>query len=608
MAFNSITLSFPDESEKLFLKKYFQDSLILFRIAFAVVIALYAGFGYLDITTVDKDLINEFFIIRFFIVVPFLSLVLLFSFHPLFEKYWQLLLFLCFLIAGTGIIYMSIKLQDSFTYYAGMMLIYPAGYFFIRLRFFMASIAGWTTILIYNVWVMFLPEFDFVLLMNVNFFFISANLIGMFAGYSIEYYARRDFYLNRQLDRQKEEIANANKNLELKIKERTSELVLAKDRAEQADKLKSSFLANMSHEIRTPMNIILGYANLIPEAESLEEINQDIRIINSSGALLLHLIDNIIDISKIEAGATTLNSSDFSLNNLMEEIRQIFAQDQSVLEKQLQIKVLNSFPDGADMVHLDRRRLKQILINLMKNACIFTDHGFVEFGYQINEPELLFYVKDTGTGIEKDQIGQIFDRFMQVNVDHKPLRQGSGLGLAVVKSYIKLFGGQIWVESELNKGTIFYFTLPMLKGNNEMNTNNFLSEPVKMNYDWSDKTILVAEDVDLNFLLIKKFLNKTGVKLLWAKDGKEAVEMSKENENIDLVLMDIRMPVMNGFEATKVIKEMRPALPIIAQTAYALDGDAEKSLEYGCSAYIAKPINLRNFLEMIAEYINKESL
>lgn len=469
MGLNRVTLSFPDEREEVFLQKYFSDSLRQFRVAFVLVIALYGVFGFLDSVMVP-DYKSQFYLIRFGIVIPFLSFVLLLSFTEIFRKIWQLLLFVSFILAGGGIAVMTVLIPENYSYYAGMMLIFSAGYFFIKLRFFLATMAGWITLAIYNTGAIFFSIAEPEIILNNNFFYISANLIGMFAAYYIEYYARRDFYLNQQLDKQKLEVEAINRNLETMVDERTKELhqrnvqlTEAKERAEQSDKLKSAFLANMSHEIRTPMNGIIGFANLLLEAEDEEELKEYVDVINENGKHLLSIINDIIDISKVEAGMLELKKEEFSVVALLDEIHRFFKSDKNVVEKSLRLGKKINLPDGFDPINSDRTRLKQILINLMTNATKYTDEGFVEFGCNLEDGDLVFYVKDSGMGMDEDQQNYVFERFMQVTTGHTPQQEGTGLGLAISKAYVKLFGGNIWLKSKPGEGSVFYFNIPLNK-------------------------------------------------------------------------------------------------------------------------------------------------
>ena len=602
MVFNKITLAFPEREEQLFLRKYFYDSLIQFRIAFTLVAGLYAAFGYLDSRMVP-EYEKLFHIIRYYAVVPLLLFVLTVSFFDFFRKVWQFLLFICFIVAGAGISIMNTLIPENYAYYAGMMLIFSAGYFFIKLRFFLSTIAGWTTLLLFNIGaIRYSHATTTMIIISNNFFFVSANLIGMFAAYNIEYYARRDFFLNQEIDMQKDAVEEINRNLEIIVEERTKELVEAKNKAEQSDRLKSAFLANMSHEIRTPMNAIVGFANFLVDADDEAERNECCQLIVENGDHLLSLINDIIDISKIEAGMLELNRTEFALNDLIQEILRIFLNDQNVKLKDLKISCNNGLDYTDSIIYSDRKRLKQILINLINNACKFTDRGYVEFGYNLHDNFLVFYVKDTGQGIELDKQKFIFERFMQGALDNTPDHEGSGLGLAISKSFVKLFGGEIWFESEQGIGSVFYFTLHFDRGIGSTFNQNKIKFEI-MEDKWKDKVILIAEDVATNYILLQKFLRKTGAKLIWAKNGQEAVEECRKNEGIDLVLMDIRMPIMNGIDATKLIKLINKDLPVIAQTAYAMDGDSERSKQAGCDDYISKPIILNEFMSMIEKYL-----
>ena len=604
MNLHPITLAFRDGRESEFLSKYFRDSLFQFRVSFVLLAALYGVFGLLD-TMVVPMYQEVFFLVRYTVVVPFLCIVLALSFFTFFKGVWQLLVFISFVLGGAGIGLMLVLVPDNYAYYGGMMLVFTAGYFFIKLRFLMATIGGWLILILYNIGAVFYSDTSPLIIVNNNFFFISANLIGMFAAYYIEYFARRDFFLNKQLDSRKAEVEEANRTLERKVKDRTSQLNEAKERAEQSDKLKSAFLANMSHEIRTPMNGILGFSQLLLETDDREELTEFIEVINKNGNHLLALINDIIDISKVEAGMLSLSANEFSVNELLDEVNELLLKDNHVSGRRFDLRSKYALDKGQDIIVSDRTRLKQVLINLVGNACKFTYKGYVEVGYAVHEEFLVFYVKDTGVGLDYDQQQYIFERFMQATIDHRPKHEGTGLGLAISKAFVNLFGGEIWVESEPAGGSVFCFTLPLRKDGRSI-IKRHQKNNIPMEFNWKDKVILVAEDVTTNFLLIKTALKRTGVTLVWAKNGKEAVEECKKDQQIDLVLMDVRMPVMSGFEATPLIRKMRPELPVIAQTSYAMDGDREKSIESGCTDYIAKPFNIKEFIELIAQYLDKK--
>ncbi|MDR4987784.1 MAG: ATP-binding protein [Bacteroidales bacterium] len=440
------------------------------------------------------------------------------------------------------------------------------------------------------------------LIINNNFFYVAANVIGMFAAYNIEYFTRRDFYLKKQLDAKTEQIEEANRNLEQKVKKRTAQLQEAKERAEQSDKLKSAFLANMSHEIRTPMNGILGFTQLLRQTSDPEEINEFLNIIDDNGQHLLALINDIIDLSKIEVGMITLNKMEFSLNHLFSEIYDFFKKEEKINSGKVTLTIHEEVDGPESIIIADNTRIKQVMINLLSNAFKFTHKGHVEAGYSFHEKELLFFVKDTGVGIAPKQQEVIFDRFMQIVVNHQPKHEGAGLGLAISKAFVELMGGKIWVESALDKGSVFYFTIPFERGS-QSNHQKQSPKPNKMSFNWNNKTILVAEDVTTNFLLIKSVLKKTGATLIWVKNGQEAIDTFLERKDIDLILMDLRMPIKDGYEATREIRLHDPRIPIIAQTSYAMVEDREISIQAGCTDYISKPYNLNELLNLISQYI-----
>jgi len=600
MNFNRVTLAFPDENEKLFLVKYFHYSLIQFRVAFILLIFLYSIFGYLD-NLVAGEYIKLFHFIRFGIVVPLLILVFLFSFSRHFIKVWQPLLFFCFIIGGAGITLMTLKLPGNYAYYAGMMLVFSAGYFFIRLRFFLATLAGWLTLLLFNLGASFFSEMDSMTIISNNFFFVSANFIGMFAAYNIEFYARRDFFLNKQLDQRNAEIAEANKNLEFKVEERTRELVLAKEDAEKSDRLKSAFLANMSHEIRTPMNGILGFAELLKEPRLTgEEQLEFISIIEKSGARMLNIINDLIDISKVEAGEMKANISKTNINEQLEYTFSLFKSE--VEYKGMSLSYRPFFSNKEAIIETDAEKLYAILSNLVKNAIKYSKRGSIEFGYNLKAGELEFFVKDNGIGIPLNRQKDIFNRFVQADIDDRMALQGAGLGLSISKAFVEILGGKIWVESEEGKGSVFYFTIPYTMVSetkinfNEIDMENANPDKIK------GLTILIAEDDEASDKLITLFLERRCRKILHAKTGVEAIQVFQDYPEIGLILMDIKMPEMNGYEATRQIRFLNRDVVIIAQTSYGISGDRDKSLEVGCNDYISKPITREALLEVIIKH------
>ncbi|MFC2128244.1 PAS domain S-box protein [Bacteroidota bacterium] len=391
------------------------------------------------------------------------------------------------------------------------------------------------------------------------------------------------------------------KQAEEKIKE-------ALIKAEESDRLKSSFLANMSHEIRTPMNAIIGFSNLLPTVETEEQRNEFAKIIINNGDHLLNIINDIIDISQIEAGIIKIENKECNINSMLDNILDIYKIKDKIKNKKIELIISKDLPDNKANILIDGTRLQQILINLVENAYKFTDKGKMEWGYTLikekNNSELLeFFVKDTGGGIQKNRQKMIFDRFMQEDNSTTRLIEGTGLGLTIAKAIITLLGGKIWVKSEPRQGSTFYFTIPYRSCSV---TKEATKSSVREIIDWNDKTILIAEDMDESYYLMENFLEETNATVLRAKNGSEAIEKCKKEKKIDLVLMDIRMPDMNGLEATEEIKKFRPDLPILAQTAYAIRGDKEKAYEAGCDDYLSKPISPDLLIEKMNFWLAKK--
>ncbi len=473
-----ITLNFPDEREIHYREHFFNESYKTTRVAYLILLLLYAFFGYLD-SVVAKDFFDFFIIIRLLVVVVLLTVFLL-SYTKHFKQYWQSLIFISFFIGAVGIIIMLIMMPNVVVYSSGLILVFLAGFVLIKLRFFAVSVASWMVILIY-IAAALIWEIDINIALSNSFFFIGANLIGMLAAYRTEIYNRQNFNLYLQIAKKNELIEQANKNLEGKVEERTkllnfrnkelkeevkrrarveTELIAAKEKAEESDKLKSAFLANMSHEIRTPMNGILGFAGILREAESEEEFNEFVDAIINSGEHLLNLINDIIDLSKIEAGILQIEKSKFELNRLTKEIYEMFSVDANIVTKKIKFSYVDGLPDDECMIFTDRMRLKQIMINVVNNACKYTDQGSIIFFYTVNNGILEFTVRDTGIGIKEELQESIFDRFMQVSVSRTSGRNSTGLGLAITKTYLNLMGGNIYVKSELGVGSEFTIELP----------------------------------------------------------------------------------------------------------------------------------------------------
>ncbi|MEA3444632.1 MAG: PAS domain S-box protein, partial [Bacteroidota bacterium] len=381
-------------------------------------------------------------------------------------------------------------------------------------------------------------------------------------------------------------------------------VIKALEKATESDRLKTSFLANMSHEIRTPMNAIIGFSGLLSDPElTQEERVQFVSHINNNGNSLLTLINEILDIAKLEAGKIKINKSRCFINQVLTELHDFFEKEKKLKSKQDISFILNiPIKDDYFSIFTDPVRFRQIMTNLVGNSLKYTEGGKIEFGYSISvENTIRFYVKDTGIGIPESMKDYIFDRFRQVNESHTRGYGGTGLGLTISKNLVNLLGGEIWLDSKTGEGSTFYFTLPFDAKSLELKSKKIPLQG-KGKYFWPEKMILVVEDVRTNFEFIEALLKRTNVDVIWAKDGIEAVDMFSENKEIDLVLMDIQMPRMNGYEATREIKKIRNETPIIAQTAYAMAEDRQKIFQSGCDDYISKPIKSDLLYSLIAKY------
>lgn len=376
-------------------------------------------------------------------------------------------------------------------------------------------------------------------------------------------------------------------------KKMEEELILAKAHAEEPNKLKSAFLANMSHEIRTPLNAIVGFSGLIVNEKDENKRNKYVQVIESNNELLLKLIGDILDLSKVEAGSMEYTHSEFDLNKLMEDMNGTL---QLRLDKKKQVVL--SYKCGLEqcVIRSERNRLTQLVTNLVTNAIKFTEHGTINFGYELRNDMLRFYVSDTGCGIPKEKQKDIFNRFIKLN----DFKQGFGLGLPICKSIVNDLGGEIGVESEEGKGSTFWFTIPYVPVEKTVKTD----APVRITVasPSAKSNILVAEDNESNYELVSAILSDD-YNLFHAWNGRQAIEMFKEC-NPQLILMDINMPEMDGYEATRAIRKLSTDIPILALTAYAYASDEEQILASGMNAYMSKPVNAQQLCIRIDSLLN----
>ncbi|MBN1414988.1 MAG: response regulator [Bacteroidales bacterium] len=400
---------------------------------------------------------------------------------------------------------------------------------------------------------------------------------------------------NKELDKHRYE-------LESLISERTKELEKAIKKAEESDRLKSAFLANMSHEIRTPMNAIVGFSGLLSDPDiSDEEKAEFVRHININSDSLLMLINDILDLSMIEANQVIIRKEPFLLNELIDQIYSVHTVNNKNPELEI---ILNNTVKAENLkLNTDKFRLKQILTNFMSNACKFTETGTVELGISKTDDRLNFYVRDTGIGINENDRQHLFERFRKLSVDSSSTARGAGLGLAISKRLADLLGGFIEVQSEVNKGSLFTFTIPYSLVVTQREIQLPAEPKLRTFRDWTGKKILIVEDEEANYIYLKRILEKSNITVVWAENGMEAIRLCKSANSYDIILMDIKMPEMNGIEAMKILKEKKPDLLIIAQTAYARTEDEMMFRKEGFDDYIAKPISPSDLMILLDKYL-----
>lgn len=404
----------------------------------------------------------------------------------------------------------------------------------------------------------------------------------------------------------RKELQQKQKEQELLQKELFDSLLVAKVKAEESDRLKMAFLANMSHEIRTPMNGILGFMELLKDSNLEEQCRQEyIELVNSSGQRLLNTINDIIEISKIESGEREVKLELVSVEKIMNFIYDFFKHEAQSLGLEF---VLTEQIKGADSIIItDKFKLDGILTNLVKNAIKFTKEGSVVFGNFLEDGMLHFFVSDTGRGIPGDRLKAIFDRFVQAEEHLARTYEGSGLGLAIAKAYVESLGGDMSVESQPYKGSTFRFSIPYNTSINNVSQakpeSNYLSIKRDGSMNGHPFTFLIAEDDDISYRFLEKLMSDLHVNVVRAFTGLEAVKIVRENPHIRMVLMDVKMPDLDGLEATRLIRKFNKEIPVIAQTAYALPGDKEKTREAGCTDYISKPINKQKLKDLIETFV-----
>lgn len=374
-------------------------------------------------------------------------------------------------------------------------------------------------------------------------------------------------------------------------------------------KVDTGFVNGLSYQVRTPLNAIVGFSELLKDPNIASQSKQTyINHIHSSGNYLIQLMNNLTDIVKLESNQLIIHKNEFDLNKLMDEVCSEYEQIRKEMGKAgLSFMVKKGIRQDVFMIICDRERLRQVLFNLLENAFKLTEEGMVEFGYKIKEERLLdFYVKDTGTGFSIDRLEVIFNRYRRLTDNQNQPFDTTSLRLGISKSLVKLMGGTMWADSRMGQGSTFYFSLPFEENLTKTETApvHEPAPPRKTTRDWNKRVILIAEDVESNFIYLQELLRPTGIGIVWAQNGKIAVEQIKKDHRIELVLMDILMPEMDGIEAARQVKKIRPELPVIAQTAYSLETETEKEDLANFNGFLIKPIWSPQLLGILEKYIN----
>ncbi len=612
---NRFTLYFSNnEKEGAFRKHYFEKSVIVFRISFIIVTMLYASFGYFDYL-ISAQFIKEYFIIRYFIVVPLLTATFILSYAKIFVKIWQELILICFAVGGIGIVYMLIKDPLNMLYYGGLFLVFMAGFFFIKLRFFYAMVAAIIIMFVYNLGASVISDnaayHNYIFISNG--FYISGILISLFALYYMELLERKNFHKNELLIQKNEEIEEINKHLEKQVEERThllnirnkeltteienrkiieKELIQAKEKAEESSRLKSNFLANMSHEFRTPMNGILGMASILQESTSTNyEQNKMINGIITSGQRLMSTLDAVLTLADLEAYKSNNQKQYVNISEGINKIVPVYYK--KAADKGLSFTV--TIKDDSLSVDCLKKNVMGIVINLLDNAVKFTDNGFVSLIVEPKEiGENLFAritVSDSGIGIAPEHQKIIFNDFRQASEGFSRHYEGSGLGLSIVKKTVDLLNGTINIVSDKGKGSSFIVSLPAQKKSKSSDKSKVTGENIMKTVNPAIKPKgLLVEDNYINQQTVEMYL-RDFCDLDYARNGLAAIKMSKENK-YDFILMDINLSSgMNGVEATREIRKMSKYkdIPIIAVTGYTMESDKENFLSEGLTHFLPKP-------------------
>lgn len=447
-----------ERTEELYQEHYFEESLKVFRIAFPIVIFLYAIFGLLDQTVIPEHQ-SLFHFIRYIIVVPFLSAVYICSFFSVFRKIWQVLLFFSFLIGGLGIIVMIVNEPENFSYYAGLMLVFSAGYFFIKLRFYAATLGGWTLVAVFNIMMFYFAEPSLTLIVSYNFFYIAANIINMMAAYYIEVFNRQSFLLNLQLEKERKALAQANENLDSEVLKRTRELTDRERELRDSNSDKDRFISIIGHDLRSPMGTIREISDIIYHSYdefSDKKRREYIKVIRNSASNTFLLLENLLQLARARRGHISFNPELITLTLAVDTTLALL----SPTAHKKKILLTQRIPPDAQ-VKVDPLHLETILRNLLSNAIKFSKpQNKVEIDAQKIDGYVQISVRDHGVGIPESVRKNLFNLDRRVYTKGTDNEKGTGLGLILCKEFVEKNGGRIWLESPDDGGSIFRFILP----------------------------------------------------------------------------------------------------------------------------------------------------
>lgn len=550
---------------------------------------LYTVFGILDYYMLPQSYVLAWSI-RLYMVAPALAIVFLLTYYKPFIRYNQFVLFSVMTFGQLGIVAMILLSSPGepafFSYYAGLILIIIWTNFIFQLRFWISLYIAVSTIILYNlaVWVQQWQHpaisnlFASPYIIGNNFFLISSATLTLIGAYQLKIYRRKS--------KQYEEALNQEKiRLQLSVR-----------KAEQSDKLKTAFIQNISHELRTPLNSILGFGALLAdEALSPQERKGYFENVETASHRLMNTVSDILDMALIVSGSVELHREHTGVNTLIETTANKVKH--ACLEKKLEL--ITDFPAAHTQLqlHTDKEILGKVLFELLDNAVKFTERGHIRIGYVNQFNSIRFFVEDSGHGIAPEKVDAIFDMFTQADTDLTRGYEGSGLGLSMAKGYVELLGGTIRVESIPGEGSTFYVELPHV----EREAAAVKPQPVNT-AKTAKALLLIAEDDESNAMLLEVMARNENFDYFLVRNGAEAVEACRKRDDISLVLMDIKMPVMNGEEALKMIRQFRPDLPVIATTAYVRTGDEQRFLKMGFNAYLPKPISPKTIVKLFEKY------